>query len=134
MSQEGKTDNIDFVMAKEVKSGTVVDNMIHNVPQEEKVLAAISYLPLLFLVPLFLTKKSKFTTFHAKQGLVLFVAEIAAYFMGIILLVVPVIGWLITFVVWLALLIFLITGLFNGLSGRYFKMPVLARYVDLLNF
>jgi len=121
-------------MAKETRGGTVIDGTARNIPQEEKVLAAISYLPLLFLVPLFLTKKSKFTTFHAKQGLVLFIAEIVAYFIGVMLLVVPVIGWLIAAIIWVMLSIFLLLGLFNGLSGHYFKMPVIGRYVELLNF
>ena len=44
--------------------------------ENDKYVAAISYLWILCFVPLFLKKKSKFAQHHAKQGLVLFIAEI----------------------------------------------------------
>ena len=52
--------------------------------EANKVLAAISYLGLLCLVPLFLKKSSPYVQFHAKQGLVLLIAEIIISFVNII--------------------------------------------------
>jgi len=44
--------------------------------EENKVAAALSYVWILCLVPLFLKKNSKFCQFHAKQGLLLFIVEV----------------------------------------------------------
>ncbi|EKD47008.1 MAG: hypothetical protein ACD_66C00259G0004, partial [uncultured bacterium] len=41
--------------------------------EDNKVLAALSYIFILCFVPLLLARDSKFAQYHAKQGLVLFV-------------------------------------------------------------
>ena len=43
---------------------------------ENGFLAALSYISFLFIIPLFLKRNNKFVQSHAKQGLVLFIAEI----------------------------------------------------------
>ena len=63
--------------------------------QANKTVAALSYLWILFLVPLLLKRDSKFAQFHAKQGLVLFIIEFLVW--------IPFIGWLLMiaiFVLW----------------------------------
>ena len=45
--------------------------------QQNKVMAVLSYFGILVLVPLFAAKDSKFARFHANQGLVLLIAEVA---------------------------------------------------------
>ena len=47
--------------------------------ENNKVIAAIGYIWILCLVPLFLRRRSAFAQFHAKQGLVLFILEIIGY-------------------------------------------------------
>ena len=44
--------------------------------KNNKFFAVISYLPLLFMIPLIFKKESKFARFHANQGLSLFVCEV----------------------------------------------------------
>lgn len=63
--------------------------------QDGKALAWLSYLGILFLIPLLAKRQNKYCQFHAKQGLVLLIAEIIVliltFFFGIVALIV----WLI---------------------------------------
>lgn len=54
--------------------------------EQNKIIALLSYLWLLCLVPLLLKPKSKFCKFHAKQGLVMCIAWFLSW--------IPFIGWL----------------------------------------
>ena len=53
-----------------------------------KIVAAIGYLGILFLVPYLTNPKSEFAVFHANQGLLLFIAAAIVNIAGMI----PVIG------------------------------------------
>ncbi len=44
--------------------------------EDNKLIAAIGYVSILFVLPMFLKKNSKFAQFHAKQGLLLFIIEV----------------------------------------------------------
>lgn len=56
-------------------------------------LSCLSYLGILLVVPLFLVKKSRFAKFHANQGLVLLILNIAASaILGVISFIVNLIG------------------------------------------
>ena len=107
----------------EVSSGGAVTS-------EEKLLAAIGYLGILFLVPLLAKKESKFCQFHAKQGLVLFIADVILYFVGWI----PFLGWVILAVGGIFVLILVIMGIINAANGKYWEMPVLGQYAKKFNF
>ena len=54
---------------------------MEEVPKKEKgqknILAIISYIGILCLVPILMKEKDEFVKFHAKQGLVLFIVEVA---------------------------------------------------------
>jgi uncharacterized membrane protein len=93
--------------------------------EENKVLAALSYLGILVLVPILAGKDSKFVKFHAKQGLVLFIVDvIASFFVWI-----AVIGWLLG----LGLVIISLYGFVQALQGRHWRLPYLADYAEKLN-
>lgn len=97
--------------------------------QDDKIIAAIGYLWLLFLVPLLLKKDNEYCQFHAKQGLVLFVASIIIMIIGII----PVLGWIITFFGWIIIVIFALLGFVNALQGRKWEIPYLGKYAQKIN-
>lgn len=94
--------------------------------EENKVIAAIGYIGILCLIPLLAKRESKFAQFHGKQGLVLFIAWIIIWVIGII----PFIGWLIAFFGSIALLVLSIMGIVQTLSGKYWKLPFLAQYAE----
>lgn len=93
--------------------------------EENKLVAALGYVWILCLVPLFTKKDSKFAQFHGKQGLVLFIVEIV----GMLVFWIPVIGWiLLLLVVALAVL-----GIAQALQGKYWEMPVIGQWAKKIN-
>jgi fumarate reductase subunit D len=77
-------------------------------------LAALSYLWVLCLVPL-LGSKDEFVKFHAKQGFVLFILELALVLVAWI----PFIGWLISLIVAIVAII----GIIKALNGEKWEIP-----------
>jgi len=111
--------------------------------QEGARLAWLSYIGILFLVPLLAMKDNKFAQFHAKQGMVLlfyWVAwSIASMVLGAILFFVilfialaggffalgfGVLFWIIWVTGWIVLLIFALVGLIQSLMGKYWHCPL----------
>ncbi len=93
--------------------------------EENKVLAAISYVWILCLIPLFLKRQSQFTQFHAKQGLILFIIEV----IGWLIFWIPLIGW----ALFVFIIIMAIMGIMNALAGKYWEMPILGKYARKIN-
>jgi fumarate reductase subunit D len=110
--------------------------MVEEVKKEDKEVlegkpyAVLGYLWILCLVPLILKKENKFALFHAKQGLVLFIAELAIGFIGII----PFLGWLIFFFGSVVLGLLSLLGIIQALMGNYWKMPVIGDFAEKINF
>jgi uncharacterized membrane protein len=94
---------------------------------ENKIIAAIGYFGILFLIPFLAKKESPYAQFHAKQGMLLFFAEVAVSFLAII----PIIGWfLIAPLGYLALLVLSVIGIINALSGKAQQLPLLGQFAD----
>ena len=93
--------------------------------QENKVIAALSYLGILVLIPLLAKRDSKFAQFHAKQGLIMLII----FVVGWIIFWIPVIGWLI----WIAAVIADIAGLIQALSGKYWEIPIVGKWAKKIN-
>jgi uncharacterized membrane protein len=93
--------------------------------EANKLVAALSYVSILFLVPLLLKKDSKFAQFHAKQGLVLFIVEIVVMFIAWI----PMIGWL----VGLATLALAIYAIYQTWLGNWWKIPYIYDWSQKFN-
>lgn len=93
--------------------------------KENKVVAAIGYLSILFLIPLLLKKDSPFAQFHAKQGLYLFIV----FFIGQAIFWFPIIGW----GLFLFFLVVNIYAFFQTLSGKGWPVPGAAWVIEKLN-
>ncbi len=91
--------------------------------QKTDPIVILSYIGILCLIPLLSKKDDKFAQFHAKQGLVLFIAEIATMFIAWI----PIIGWLIGFIAWIIWMILSIMGIINVVHGDKQLLPVLGK-------
>ena len=87
-----------------------------------KLLAAISYIWILFLVPLFAAKDDAFARYHANQGLVLFLVGIVIGIIGVI----PVVGTIVALVGGLATFVFAILGIINALKGEMKPLPFIG--------
>lgn len=98
--------------------------------KEGKVYALMGYLSILCLIPLTLKKDNKFALYHAKQGLVLFIAELILLFARIL----PLVGWLITILGIILCGLISIYALIEALMGYYVKLPFItyiASKIDL---
>ncbi|PIU01829.1 hypothetical protein COT68_01125 [bacterium (Candidatus Torokbacteria) CG09_land_8_20_14_0_10_42_11] len=87
--------------------------------EENKVLAAISYLWIISLVILLVKKESAFAKFHAKQGLILWIISMICW-------VIPIVGWLLN----LAVFVFVIVGFIQAISGKWWKAPVIGQLAE----
>jgi len=97
-------------------------------PQEEqeirvgKFFAIISYVSFLCIITLILKKNNKFALYHARQGLVLFVMEVAAFIISII----PLLGWLIGVFGYALFLIVSLWAIMQAALGIYCRLPVIT--------
>lgn len=88
--------------------------------EKNKLVAAMSYLGILVLIPLlFVSKDDPFVKFHAKQGLVILIGFVIA---GVGAGWIPFLGSL----VWLVLAIASIVGLIQALQGKWWKVPFIG--------
>lgn len=97
--------------------------------EENKLIAALSYLGILVLVPLLAKKESPFCQFHAKQGLVLLIAWIIVGFVAVI----PILGWIVSIFGSLFLFVLFILGLVNALGGQAKELPVIGQFGEKFN-
>ncbi len=88
-----------------------------------KGLAWLSYLGILWLVPLLAMKDNAFCKFHVKQGIILTILVFAVWIVGWI----PFIGWFFLAVVYIYSLVMSIMGIINAASGKLWTMPVLGK-------
>lgn len=92
---------------------------------DNKIVAALSYLGPLFFIPLFLKRESSFCQFHAKQGLALFIVWIVGKFVFWF----PILGWALAVVV----AILNIMALIKALNGEKWEMPVIGDFAKKIN-
>lgn len=98
--------------------------------ENNKAVAALSYLFVLFLVPLLLRRKSYFSRMHAKQGLAMFVFEIMIFVLSPLFYAIPFLG---TFFIWLFYFISIVVcvwGIMRALNEKIFIVPILGKYFE----
>ncbi|HVZ65915.1 MAG TPA: DUF4870 domain-containing protein [Lacunisphaera sp.] len=98
---------------------------------EDRTVAIVSYLTIIgFIVALILhmNKKTVLGAFHLRQCLGLIITAIALGVAGMIVMFIPVIGWLAMMACWLALLVLWVMGLIAAASGQQKPLPVVGEY------
>jgi uncharacterized membrane protein len=93
--------------------------------EENKLVAALSYLGFLVAVPLFLKRESPYCQFHAKQGLALLIVWIIGSFVFWF----PFIGWAAALVVFVLNII----GLVKAFQGEKWEMPIIGDLAKKIN-
>ena len=104
----------------DASAGAVYDEKDIN---DNKVMAALSYIGILVLVPLIASKESRFAKFHANQGVILLAIEVAAYLLSYI----PVIR-IVAYAVELLTLVFSIIGIINAVKGEAKELPYIGHF------
>jgi len=89
--------------------------------EKNKGIAVLSYIWILCLVPLLGKKDSEFAQFHAKQGIILFIASLFTF--------VPFFGQLLMFVV----IIISVIGIIKTHNGEKWKIPFIYELSKKIN-
>lgn len=101
---------------------------------ENRMAAALAYVGLLVLVPLYTAKKSEFARYHARQGIVLIIVS-AAYSIanGMLAAAVLAVSWRLYFILritrlmGLAFPVLAVTGIVNAVNGKAKELPVIGK-------
>jgi uncharacterized membrane protein len=93
-----------------------------------KVMAVLAYIWILFLVPLLVAKDSKFARYHANQGIILFLASIVISVVGII----PVLGWIVSAVGGIIVFVLAIIGIINAAKGNAKQLPIIGGLLTVI--
>ena len=97
-----------------------------------KGMAILSYIGILALIPYFAEKDNKYVIYHAKQGMNLFLLEIAASvalgLISSILWILFLFIWLLSAVVGIASLVLSILGIVNVLNGKAKELPIINKF------
>ncbi|MBE5785501.1 MAG: hypothetical protein E7330_06830 [Clostridiales bacterium] len=94
-----------------------------------KVMGILSYIWILWIVPLFAAKDSQFARFHANQGLLLWIVSVVMGIIGIVLGFIPVVGTVIKIIGWIvnvATLVLAIIGIINAVKGEMKPLPLIG--------
>lgn len=103
-----------------------------------KLMALLSYIGILALIPYFAEKENKYVRFHAIQGLNLLIINLvvsaASFVVAIvatILFIIPIIGWILGFLLYLViglvpvgLFVISILGIVYSLQGNAKELPI----------
>ncbi len=100
------------------------EEVVEKKPDGINALAILSYIGILFLIPLLAAKEDEFAQYHAKQGMVLFIFSLAGIFIGVI----PILGWVLAPFIFLFIVILAILGIINVLKGEKKEIPVIGKY------
>lgn len=99
-----------------------------------KMLALFSYIGILFLVPLLGASGSKYARFHANQGIMLFICEIAISivsgifaFMAELFFVFGILS-LVAWLLGVAAFVFMILGIMNAVNGKAKELPIIGKF------
>jgi uncharacterized membrane protein len=98
--------------------------------KEKDLTAVLSYIGILFLVPLLAAKDNAFAQFHAKQGLVLFIAEVAT----VVIAWIPVLGWIVGLVAWIIWVVLSVIGIMNVLGSKRTPLPIIGKFAEKFKF
>ena len=103
--------------------------------KNNKALAVLSYIGILVLVPILAAKNSKFARFHANQGLVLLIANVAYSIIQSVVL--NILAWTIAplyqiaktllNLVSLVFVVLMIIGIVNSANGKAKELPVIGK-------
>ncbi len=89
-----------------------------------KSFAVLSYLSILCIIPLILKKDNPFVLAHSKQGLVIFIGQVAVMILSILLG-----AWLLRLGMFV-LGVFAFIGILAVLQGRLIRFPVISPLAD----
>lgn len=102
---------------------------------DNKIVAAVGYLPFLCIWPLLSRETDEYLAFHGRQGLLLTIISIAIGVLSqILVMAVPLFG---IFVVWaldLVIFAYVLVGAWKAYHGEKWVLPYIGQFADKLKF
>jgi hypothetical protein len=95
---------------------------VPDIPEDDKLLAVLSYVPVLCLIPYLRTDRSDFVTAHVRLGMALFIIEIFALIMRYLRAIWDVIIFL--------CMVAAVAGIIHVVKGKSFTVPYLSNLFD----
>lgn len=97
------------------------------VREQDKIMLILSYLGIFALIPWLTVNDSDYVRWHAKNGFVLGVGgSVALMILGMILMVIPIVGGLLSCVLWPGLLVIDLIAMIKSLRGERWRIPVVS--------
>ncbi len=93
-------------------------------------MAIVSYISVLCLIPILTKEKDEFVKFHAKQGLVLFIGEVATW---IVFIIVPFL-WFFGNLLGIFWLVLSIVGIVNVVNKKKKEVPLVGKFAEKIKF
>ena len=94
------------------------------IPDLDRLLAALSYVWVLFLIPFIFGYRKPFVANHARQGASLFVFELVLMVIGFV----PLLGWVVALAGWFFVCVCSVIGIAHALAGQSWEVPFLRKY------
>ncbi|MDD2678046.1 MAG: DUF4870 domain-containing protein [Candidatus Paceibacterota bacterium] len=118
-------------MEENIQEGNNEQKAENQTAQKEEIkkvnpLAVLSYIGILFLIPLLTAKEDEFAKFHVKQGITLCIAEVITWAITMI----PVIGWIIGWIMNIVWVVLSVMGIINVLKGEKKELPIIGKYAS----
>lgn len=98
--------------------------------QKNTLMAVLSYIGILVIVPFLSAKDDPFVKYHIKQGLVLLIIEVAVWFLSMMVWM----FWPILQIINLAVVILSIIGIINAVKGLEKELPLVGKFSSYLKF
>lgn len=115
-----------------------------NPGSQVNIMAILSYLGPLCLVPLLTGEKDEFVKFHVRQGMVLFIAEAAIWLIFYFVLSATTVGWstwgfysmlaMLQNLLYLGIGILSVVGIVNVVNGQQKELPVVGKFAEKITF
>ncbi|MEM7161517.1 MAG: hypothetical protein AAF487_03660 [Bacteroidota bacterium] len=91
--------------------------------------AALAYIPVIGLIAAVLlhgNNKTSLSAFHLRQGIGMHVAMLIIYFFGNMIQIIPVLGWFVNWIFWLAVILLLFFGFIYALNEKKQLLPFIG--------
>ena len=95
--------------------------------EDNRVLSVLCYFGMAVVIPLVAKPNSPFVRYHANQGIVMIIVAV----MLTVVNIVPILGWIVSGVGFIILIVCAICGIINALKGRMKPMPIIGKYTVL---
>lgn len=126
-TEENKQENVNEnnTTNEEVKEGEVIGNDGFSEKEKEdgKIMAILSYIGFLSLIPYLAEKDNKWVKYHAIQGVNLLIIEAILYAVKMI----PLLGWIVGWLGSIVTLVISIIGIINVCNGEAKELPIVGK-------